>query len=75
MLAVGQAWVRRGLALRINWPGRIALGPTLFGIWLALLGVRDTGEAFVCAGVALALVATALYMRDGIRELRVSSSA
>jgi cardiolipin synthase len=75
MLAVGQAWVRRGLALRINWPGRIALGPTLFGIWLALLGVRDAGEGFVCAGVALALVATALYMRDGIRERRVSSSA
>jgi len=75
MLAVGQAWVRRGLALRINWPGRIALGPTLFGIWLALLGVRDTAEGFACAGVALALVATALYMRDGIRQLRVSSSA
>jgi hypothetical protein len=29
----------------------------------------------VGAGVALALVATALYMRDGIRQLRVSSSA
>ena len=75
MLAVGQAWVRRGLALRINWPGRIALAPTLFGIWLALLGVRTTGEGFVSAGVALALVATALYMRDGLRQLRVSSSA
>jgi cardiolipin synthase len=75
MLAVGQAWVRRGLALRINWPGRIALAPTLFGIWLALLGVRATGEGFLCAGVALALVATALYMREGIRQLRVSSSA
>jgi cardiolipin synthase len=75
MLAVGQAWVRRGLALRINWPGRFALAPTLFGIWLALLGVRATGEGFLCAGVALALLATALYMRDGIRQLRVSSSA
>ena len=75
MLAVGQAWVRRGLALRINWPGRIALGPTLFGLWLALLGVHATAEGFVCGGVALALVATALYMRDGLRQLRVSSSA
>ena len=75
MLVVGQAWVRRGLALRINWPGRIALGPTLFGIWLALLGVHATGEGFLGAGVALALVATVLYMRDGIRQLRVSSSA
>jgi cardiolipin synthase (CMP-forming) len=75
MLAVGQAWVRRGLALQINWPGRIAVGPTMFGIWLALLGVRDAGEGFVYAGIALALVATGYYVRDGLRQLRVSSSA
>jgi cardiolipin synthase (CMP-forming) len=75
MLVVGQAWVRRGLALRINWPGRIALGPTLFGIWLALLGVRGVAEGFLFAGISLALIATAFYMRDGFRQLRVSSSA
>jgi cardiolipin synthase len=75
MLAVGQAWVRRGLALRINWPGRIAVGPTLFGIWLALLGVRAVGEGFLYAGITLALVATGYYFRDGLRQIRVSSSA
>jgi len=75
MLAAGQAWVRRGLELRINWPGRIAVGPTMFGIWLALLGVRDAGAGFVYAGIALALVATGYYFRDGLRQLRVSSSA
>jgi phosphatidylglycerophosphate synthase len=75
MLVLGQAWVRRGLALRINWPGRIAVGPTLFGIWLALLGVRGVAEGFLFAGISLALVATAFYMRDGLRQLRVSSSA
>jgi cardiolipin synthase len=70
MLAVGQAWVRRGLTLAINWPGRIAVGPTLFGIWLALLGVRALAEGFLFAGIALALVATGLYFRDGMRQLR-----
>ena len=75
MLVVGPAWVRRGLALRINWPGRIAVGPTLFGIWLALLGVRGVAEGFLVAGISLALVATAYYLRDGLRQLRVSSSA
>ena len=75
VLAVGQAWVRRGLTLRINWPGRIAVGPTMFGIWLALLGVRDVAEGFVYAGIALAIVATAYYFRDGLRQIRVSSSA
>jgi cardiolipin synthase len=75
ILAVGQAWVRRGLTLRINWPGRIAVGPTMLGIWLALLGVRDGAEGFVYAGIALALVATGYYFRDGLRQIRVSSSA
>ena len=70
MLLLGQAWVRRGLALVINWPGRIAVGPTLFGIWLALLGVRAVAEGFVCFGIALAIVATGYYVRDGLLELR-----
>jgi cardiolipin synthase len=75
MLAFGQAWVRRGLTLRINWPGRIAVGPTMLGIWLALLGVRGVAEGFVYAGIALALLATGYYLRDGLRQMRVSSSA
>ena len=75
VLVVGQAWLRRGLTLRINWPGRIAVGPTLFGIWLALLGVRAVAEGFLFAGITLALVAAGYYFRDGLRQLRVSSSA
>jgi cardiolipin synthase (CMP-forming) len=75
MLVLGQLWVRHGMSLRINWPGRIAVGPTMLGIWLALLGVRDVGEGFVCAGVTLAIVATGYYVRDGLRQIRVSSSA
>jgi cardiolipin synthase len=69
MLVLGQAWLRRGLALAINWPGRVAVGPTLFGIWLALLGVRAVAEGFLYAGITLAVVATAYYVRDGIRLL------
>jgi cardiolipin synthase (CMP-forming) len=75
MLALGQAWLARGMMLRINWPGRIAVGPTLFGIWLALVGVGDVAEGFVVAGVALGFAATAMYVRDGLRQIRVSSSA
>jgi cardiolipin synthase len=75
MLLLGQAWVRRGMSLRINWPGRIAVGPTMFGIWLALLGVRDVAEGFVAAGITLAIIATGYYFRDGLRQIRVSSSA
>ena len=75
MLVLSAVAVRRGLALRINWPGRIAVGPTMFGVWLALLAVRDVGLGFVIAGTACALLATIVYVRDGLREARVSSSA
>jgi cardiolipin synthase len=69
MLVLGQAWLRRGLALAINWPGRVAVGPTLFGIWLALLGLRAPAEGFLYAGITLALIATGYYLRDGMRQL------
>jgi len=50
----------------------------MFGIWLALIGVRAVAEGFLGAGISLALIATALYIRDGrrqLREHRLSSSA
>jgi len=69
MLAVGPLWVKNGLELRINWPGRIAVGPTMLGVFLAMTGARAVGEGFLYAGVSLGYVATALYFRDGLRQL------
>jgi cardiolipin synthase len=65
MLAAGQAWLRRGHSLRINWVGRIAVAPTMFGIWLVLIGVHDVGEGFFLVGLALAWIAAAFYLREG----------
>jgi cardiolipin synthase len=70
MLLVSPLWVRRGLELRINWLGRIGVGPTMFGIFLGLCGVFDVGAGFLYAGLALAWVAFFLYVRDGVRQLR-----
>ena len=72
MLVVGRLWLRRGLELRINWPGRIAVGPTMLGLFLGLLGLRTLGEIFLYLGIGLALVATGLYYRDGMAQLRRS---
>lgn len=69
MLAVGPIWVKQGLVLKINWPGRIAVGPTMLGVFLAMCGARAVGEGFLYAGVSLGYVATALYFRDGLRQL------
>jgi phosphatidylglycerophosphate synthase len=66
MLVAGQAWLRRGHALAINWPGRIAVAPTMFGIWLEVIGVRAVGEGFFLVGLALAWVAAGFYLRQGL---------
>ena len=70
MLILGRIWLGRGLDLRINWPGRIAVAPTMFGLLMGLLGVRGVGEGFLYAGILLALLATALYVQSGIAQLR-----
>jgi cardiolipin synthase len=70
MLAAGRAWVRRGLELRINWAGRLSVWPLMSAVFFALVDV--TGVARVClyVGVVLALMASYLYLRQGVRELR-----
>jgi cardiolipin synthase (CMP-forming) len=70
MLVAGRRWLSAGLDIQINWPGRIAVGPTMLGIFLGLVGLRTLGALWLYAGLALALVATALYFRSGTTQLR-----
>jgi cardiolipin synthase len=70
LLIVGRIWIRRGLELRINWPGRLAVGPTMLGLFLGLIGARLGGEVLLYLGLSLALVATLLYLRSGVVQLR-----
>jgi phosphatidylglycerophosphate synthase len=76
MLVAGRYWLRRGLTIEINWPGRIAVGPTMLGVFFGLVGLRTLGTVWLYAGLALALVATVMYFRSGRARLRrLSSSA
>jgi cardiolipin synthase len=61
LLAVGLLAQRRGLDLRINWPGRAAVWPTMSAIFFGLVGL---------ATLALAWFAVVLYLRDGLAQLR-----
>jgi phosphatidylglycerophosphate synthase len=70
MLVIGQLWVRRGVEVHINWPGRLGVLPTMLGIFFGLLGVRTLGEVLLYIGITLALVASAIYYRDGMAQLR-----
>jgi cardiolipin synthase len=71
MVAVVALALRKGLDIKINWAGRIAVFPTMSAIGLALIaGDVAFAEVLLYVGLAGALAASFLYVRDGIRALR-----
>jgi cardiolipin synthase (CMP-forming) len=78
VLTVGSIVERRGFELHINWPGRLAVWPTMSAIFFALVGLAALAEVLLYLGIALAWYAVVLYFRDGLAQLRanrLSSSA
>jgi cardiolipin synthase len=70
MLGLAQYGLRRGVEIRVNWPGRISVFPIMGGIFFALVFDGWVPEALLVIGLALAIVATVLYARAGMRETR-----
>jgi cardiolipin synthase len=70
MLALSRYGLSRGIELKINWPGRIGVGPTMAAPFLAMAGVHWLALVMLYLGLVLALVATALYVRRGLAEAR-----
>ena len=75
MLVVTQVGLRRGLDLEVKMIGRWAVWPTMFSLFLAMVSVTWVAEALLYIGLAMTLVATAMYLRDGIAILRRPSSS
>ncbi len=77
MLAVSRYALRHKLEIKINWPGRLGVAPTMGAPFFAIAGLHWLALIMLYLGISLALVATVLYVRDGVRELglrKVSSS-
>lgn len=72
LLVMGRVWLARGLELSINWPGRIAVGPTMLGVFFGLIGDRTLGAVWLYAGLTLAGAATVMYFRSGMAQLRAA---
>jgi cardiolipin synthase len=70
LLVVGLLAQRRGLEIKINWPGRAAVWPTMSAIFFALVGLLTLAEILLYIGLALAWFAVVLYLRDGLAQLR-----
>lgn len=72
MLLLAQYGLRHGADVRVNWPGRISVFPIMGGIFFAMVFAGWVPTALLLAGLALALVATGLYAREGLRAVRAS---
>jgi cardiolipin synthase len=75
MLAVGRYALSRGVELRINWPGRLAVAPVMGAFFFAMTGLRTFAEVLLYVGLGLALSASALYARSALRQLRSGADA
>jgi cardiolipin synthase len=64
-LAYGYFALRRGVDLKVNWPGRIGVWPAMGAIFFALVGLETVAEIMLYIGIALLVAATALYIREG----------
>jgi cardiolipin synthase len=70
MLGLSRYALARGVELQINWPGRVGVAPTMGAPFFAMAGVHWLALVMLYVGMALALLATALYVRRGIEETR-----
>ncbi len=67
MLLLAWYGLRRGVDVEVNWPGRISVFPIMGGIFLALLAPGWVATALLIWGLAMAILATALYAQAGMR--------
>lgn len=74
MLALGHCGLRHGVRIAVNWPGRISVFPIMGGILFALLLEGWAPAAALLVGLALAVLATVLYARDGLRQARAAQA-
>ena len=70
MLGLSRYGLKRGVELKINWPGRIGVAPTMAAPFFAMAGVHWLALIMLYSGLVLSLSATALYVRRGLAEAR-----
>lgn len=74
MVALGRYGLKRGVELRINWPGRISVAPLMGALFFSMTGLGTLAEVLLYVGLALALWASALYVRSGRAQLRARAT-
>jgi cardiolipin synthase len=75
MLGLSRLALRRGIELKINWAGRLGVAPVMGAPFFAMAELHTVALVMLYLGMTLALLATALYVRRGVLELRGRSAA
>ena len=75
MLFLAQYGLRHGVDIEVNWPGRISVFPIMGGIFFAMVFAGWVPSALLIVGLALAILATVLYARAGLRAVRAARPA
>jgi cardiolipin synthase (CMP-forming) len=75
MLVIASYGLRHGVDIEVNWPGRISVFPIMGGIFLALLTPGWVATALLIWGLVMAIIATVLYAREGLRAVRATRPA
>lgn len=75
MVVLSRYSLRRGIDIKINWAGRLAVAPTMGAPFFAMAGVHWLALIMLYVGLALSLTATMLYIKRGLIELHKLSSS
>jgi cardiolipin synthase (CMP-forming) len=75
MLILSRYALRRGVDVNINWAGRLGVAPIMGAPFFAMADVHWLALVMLYVGMALSLLATALYVRRGVLELREREAA
>jgi cardiolipin synthase len=70
MLGLSRYGLSRGVDITINWAGRIGVAPTMGAPFFAMASVHWLALIMLYVGLALALLASALYVRSGVQQAR-----
>jgi cardiolipin synthase len=75
MLGLAEYGLHHGVDIEVNWPGRLSVFPIMGGIFFAMVFAGWVPPALLILGLALAILATAMYARTGIRTVRARSAS
>jgi cardiolipin synthase len=75
MLGLAEYGLRHGVDIEVNWPGRLSVFPIMGGIFFAMVFAGWVPSALLIVGLAMAILATVMYARAGMRTVRARAAS